>query len=82
MVGKALINTGNGTDVVALAFLVADEICAELGPGNYDVLTVSNCTATDEIFRDDGGSGGVLSYKHLNNHFTNAPSISGFSTVV
>ncbi len=82
VVGKTLIDTGNGTDVVTLAFLVADKICAELGPGNHDVLTVSNCTATDEVFADDGGSGGVLSYKHLNNHFTNAPYISGFSTVV
>ena len=53
-----------------------------LGGGNYDVLTVSNCTATDEIFDGGDGNGDLLNYKHLNNHFTNAPSISGFETVV
>ena len=82
VVGKARIETGNGTDAVALAFLAADTICARLGGGNYDVLTVSNCTATDEIFDGGDGSGDLLNYKHLNNHFTNAPSISGFETVI
>lgn len=79
--GKAKIETGDGTDAVALAFLAADRICVRMGDGNYDVLTVSNCTATDAVFDGGGNTGDLLNWKHLNNHF-GSESDSGFQYVL
>ena len=77
--GKAKIETGDGTDAVAVNGLHADEICIRLGGGNHDVLTIINSSAADAIFDGGDGSGDVLIRSH--NNF-GSQSISGFETVV
>ncbi len=79
VVCKAQIETGDGTDAVAVNGLHADEICIRLGDGNHDVLTIVNSSAADAIFDGGDGSGDVLVRSH--NNF-GSQSISGFETVV
>jgi large repetitive protein len=85
VVGLAEIQTGAGTDHVAINALAADEIFADTGTGNYDTLAVANSSATNALFEDDGGIGDTLVRAH--NHFiatsppTNTPA-NGFEFVI
>jgi len=83
VVGEAEIQTGAGTDAVAINALVADDIFVDLGSGKYDVLTIAKSVANTETFDGAGTtSGDTLVYKHLGNNFANPPDISGFQYVV
>jgi hypothetical protein len=77
--GAARIETGDGTDKVAVNALVADEIFVELGDGNYDTLSIANSSANFASFDGGGGIGDSLVRAH--NHFI-AQVISGFEFVV
>ncbi len=77
--GAARIETGDGTDKVAINALVADEIFVELGDGNYDALSIVNSSANFASFDGGGGIGDTL--VRANNHFT-TQLISGFEFVV
>ncbi len=79
VVGKAFIDTGDGTDAVAINALAADHICVELDGGNHDALTIINSSASDAFFDGGDGSGDVLVRSH--NNF-GSEYHQGFETVV
>jgi hypothetical protein len=72
------IVTGDGNDVVSLYRVdVSDAgLGVDVGPGNYDVLTVINCTAGTEELLDTGGTNGIII--GAMNHFATPASVIGF----
>jgi hypothetical protein len=77
-VGDAFeISTLGGTDAVTLNKVTALVLGADVGPGNFDSLSIINCTAAVEAFADSGGTNGTI--VGVKNHFTTAPGVSGFA---
>ncbi len=73
------IGTGGGTDAVSLNKVNAgsSEMKVDVGPGNFDSLTVVNCTAGTGEFSDTGGTNGTI--VGALNHFATLPVVAGFS---
>jgi len=76
--GGLTMTTGDGTDVVALnAVNVSDSaLSVDVGPGNWNTLSVVNCTAGTEELLDTGGTNGIV--VGAINHFASPPVVTGF----
>jgi len=78
--GDLSVKTNGGTDAVSLNTVNVgsdDDLSVDVGPGNYDTLSVVNCTAGSEVFSDTGGTNGTI--VGALNHFATSPVVSGFS---
>ncbi len=77
--GDLSVKTNGGTDAVSLntVNLGSDDLSVNVGPGNYDTLSVVNCTAGTEELSDTGGTNGTI--VGASNHFATVPMVSGFS---
>ena len=80
---SVIVDTGYGTDTATLTNVLgyANIVC-DMGEGNYDHLTLVNCTVVTALTNLQGGGDKGDTLVLVHNHFGNPPTIDGFQYVI